>query len=348
MEEKQSNLATFKPDSRDWHIYNLAKTQEKRVFYELLKELSEVIVEPQQEIGRPRAQVKDLFFSLGLKLYSNYSGRKVISDLKHAQGAGYIGHSAHYNTLTDFLSCPATYDLLQRMLTISAMPLKQLETRYSIDSSGFGSYQYERWKRYRFSPQFGGESRNYLKGHISIGTITHIITACEVTYGNLSDINQMPYLLKVTAQNFRMKEVCADKAYSSARMHQLIESLQATPYIIFKKNSNPAEDSPSIWQKMYTMFKEEPAKYLAKYHQRSNVETVFSMVKMRLGEFLKCKTYDAQRSELMTKFIVHNICCLVQAIFQYGVTVDFKACEKAYNPQEEHEKRQGLRADTEE
>jgi hypothetical protein len=60
------------------------------------------------------------------------------------------------------------------------------------------------------------------------------------------------------------------------------------------------------------------------------VETVFSMVKMRLGEFLKCKTFDSQRSELMMKFICHNICCLVQEMFERGVKIDFKQCSVEY------------------
>ena len=37
------------------------------------------------------------------------------------------------------------------------MPLKKLEDQFSIDSSGFGSYQYERWMRVRFNP---GAKRN--------------------------------------------------------------------------------------------------------------------------------------------------------------------------------------------
>jgi hypothetical protein len=50
----------------------------------------------------------------------------------------------------------------------------------------------------------------------------------------------------------------------------------------------------------------------------------FSMIKMRLGEFLRSKNYDAQRNELMIKFIVHNITCLIQEVFESDVHVDFR------------------------
>ena len=123
----QETLNNFDTRSRDWHIYNIAKTNEKRLFYQLLYELCSIIPEPPQEFGRPRAKIRDLVFSLGLKLYSNYSGRKVSSDLLHAEQAGLVSRKLHYNTLTDFLCCPATYDLLQKILTISALPLKELE-----------------------------------------------------------------------------------------------------------------------------------------------------------------------------------------------------------------------------
>ena len=54
------------------------------------------------------------------------------------------------------------------------------------------------------------------------------------------------------------------------------------------------------------------------------------MIKLRLGEFLKSKNYEAQRNELLMKFIVHNITCLVQEIFERGVNVDFRECIKNY------------------
>lgn len=343
--ETQQPLDKFEPNSIDWHKYNLAKTREKKMFYELLFELCEIIPEPIQTFGRPRIRIRDSVFSLGLKLYSNYSGRKVSSDLIHARGSGFIEQAPHFNTLTDFLKNPATYDLLKKLLTISAIPLKELEDSFSIDSSGFGSYQYERWKRYRFSKDYGRGDRNYLKGHISIGTKTNVIVACEITTGNMSDVRQMPELLETTSNNFNVKEVSADKGYSSIRMFQMIEEMNALPFIPFKNNANPSDESPSIWREMYYMFKNNKDKFDKKYHKRSNVETTFSMVKMRLGEFLKCKNFETQRNELMMKFICHNICCLVQEMFDNNVHIDFKSASEKYVETKRKYDNHGLRID---
>lgn len=327
--ECQVSLFTFDPDNINWHKYNLAKTKEKRLFYELLAELCSIIPEPPQIIGRPRIKIKDIVFSLGLKLYSNYSGRRIKSDLDLAELSGYISTSPHYNSLFGFLSCESAYDLLKKLLEISALPLKHLEDKFSMDASGFGSYQYERWQRVRFKRGVDGKEldnlkRNYLKGHIIIGTRTNIICSAEITYGNLNDGKQAPKLLEALRGNYNVKEVSADMGYSSYNTHRIIESLGAMPFIPFQDRHNPQKSSPEIWKRMYNYFNKNKEKFFEHYHRRSNVETVFSMIKVKLGEFLKCKSYTAQRNELMVKLICHNICCLVSEIFERGVHVDFK------------------------
>lgn len=108
-------------------------------------------------------------------------------------------------------------------------------------------------------------------------------------------------------------------------------SLGAQPFIAFQDRiTKENKDAPEIWNKMLRYFQKNREQFLKFYHRRSNVETVFAMVKMRLGEFLKSKNYEAQRNELLMKFIVHNITCLVQEIFERQVKVDFKDCMKRY------------------
>lgn len=325
--EHQVRLNTF-DDETDWHKYNLAKTSEKRLFYKLLSELCQIIPEPVHEAGRRPIPVRDMFFMTALKIYSNYSCRKIHHDLKEAELAGYIERTPHFNRISEFLNCPSTYDLLSKMLTISAIPLKELEDNFSIDSSGFGSYQYERWQRARWKNKRGW--RNYVKGHICIGTRTNIICSATITYGNLSDVNEAPKLIQSIGKNFAPRTVSADKGYSAYRIYQIINSFGAIPFIAFKENANPGKYAPEVWKKMFEYFKTNKERFFQFYHKRSNVETTFSMVKLRLGEFLKSKNYEAQRSELLMKFICHNICCLVSEIFENEVHIDFRECIRTY------------------
>ncbi len=315
---------------QDWHLYHLAKTQEKRLFYKLLQELCEIIPESKEQTnGRPKARLRDLVFCLGIKLYSNYSGRKAYSDFVHAKESGIISRVPGVNTLNDFLNCPETFDLLAKLITISALPLKELEDHFSIDSSGFGSYQYERWQKAKYLTKKGW--RNYLKGHIVVGTRTNIITSCEITPGNLSDAKQAPRLIQMTAANFGMKEFSGDKAYNSKRILKVVDDMGAVPLIPFKKNSKQIpKDTTEIWSKMLKYFHENREEFMHRYHKRSNVETVFAMVKVRLGEFLKGRNFVSQRNELTAKFLCHNVCCLIQEMFERKVKIDFRKCSEEF------------------
>jgi transposase len=328
--EKQAILPIEPKHTQSWAKYNLAKCNEKLLFYELLYDLAKIIKEPEYQFGRPAIPLKDMFFSCGLKLYSNYSGRKIMSDLRRAEDAGYISHKPHFNTIKDFLNCPATYDLLLKMLTLSAMPLRKLEDQYSIDSSGFGSYSQERWNKVKWGKR--KESfRNYMKGHIIIGTRTNIICGCDITPGNFSDAKQAPAVIYQAGLNFKMKEFSADKAYSSKLIYRILESLKCMPYIPFKYNTKkPDKNSPELWNKMFLIFRDRKDEFMKKYHKRSNIETTFAMIKLRLGEYLKSKNYTAQRNELIMKFICHNICCLIEEIYEHNVQIDFRKMLKCY------------------
>jgi transposase len=61
------------------------------------------------------------------------------------------------------------------------------------------------------------------------------------------------------------------------------------------------------------------------YHKRSNVESTFSMIKAKFGERLRSKTETAQTNEVLCKILAHNLCCVVQSIYELGINVDFSA-----------------------
>lgn len=320
--EQQLTLPEDKNATQKWNRYNLAKTNEKRMFYELLSELCKLIPEPKKITGRPPIPTRDMVFMTALKLYNNFSSRKIWSDLKFAEGSGYIQKAPHFNRLSDFLNSEGTYDLLQKLLTLTAMPLKNLETQYSMDASGFGGYQNERWMNLKY--QNRGSWSKFVKGHIVIGTKTNVICSCEVTSSEVGDASMAPLILENLSKNFQPKEVSADKAYSGVRILKIIEKMDAQPFIPFKSNANPTDKSPEIWRRLYEYFKDNEDKFMETYHKRSNVETTFYMVKSRLGEFLRSKRATSQKNELMMKFIVHNITCLIQEVYENDVHINFK------------------------
>ena len=63
--------------------------------------------------------------------------------------------------------------------------------------------------------------------------------------------------------------------------------------------------------------------FLTHYHKRSNVETTFSMIKAKFGGSVRAKTPTAQVNEVLCKVLCHNICCLIQSIFELGLEPTF-------------------------
>ena len=55
------------------------------------------------------------------------------------------------------------------------------------------------------------------------------------------------------------------------------------------------------------------------------METAFSMIKGKFGERLRSKTHTAQVNEVLCKILCHNVCCLIQSIYELGVEPTFWA-----------------------
>ena len=131
-------------------------------------------------------------------------------------------------------------------------------------------------------------------------------------------------LLHDTAKYFDIKEVTADMGYSSRENLGIISSAGAIPFIPFKKNTKSHSEGVAIWHAMYRYFKDNKKDFMVHYHRRSNVESVFSMIKRKQGTYLRTKKDTAQVNEIMCKCLVHNICCLIQEMFELGIKVNFK------------------------
>lgn len=173
--------------------------------------------------------------------------------------------------------------------------MRAIETNFAVDPSGFGTKTTKSW----FSEKHGRviESRDWRKAHLMSGVSTHIVTAVKVTDSNANDAPHLLPLAESTGQRFTMDEISADKGYLTKRNAAGIEELGATPFILFKSNSvEPPEGS--AWARMYHLFSYRRDEFAKHYHKRSNVETVFAMIKAKFGDTLSGKTTEAQTTRL--------------------------------------------------
>ena len=214
---------------------------------------------------------------------------------------------------------------------LSALPLKGVETDFAVDSTGFTTSRFARW----FDHKWGKEQtkREWVKLHAMTGVRTNIVTSVELTDWRGADYNYFRPLLASTAENFAMRDVTADKAYSGRPNLQAVTDLGAVPYIPFRAHrvgGIPAIHDPnavlpgieaSAWVRMYHLFVYQRDTFLAHYHKRSNVETTFSMIKRKFGDALRSKSDVGQMNEVLCKVIAHNLCVLIACIHELGLAV---------------------------
>jgi len=232
-----------------------------------------------------------------------------------------IKEDPHFNSVLNYLEDPAMFDVLKAMIERSSLPLRSVETVFAGDSTGFTTCRFVRWfdvKYNRFTAKQG-----WVKAHLMCGVKTNVVTAVEIHDKDAADIPQLPAMVETTAKGFTMKEVSLDKGYSSRECHDAIAKVGATPFIAFKSNSTG--QAGGLFEKMWHFFQFQKDEFLSHYHQRSNVESTVMMIKTKFGDSLKSKTDTAQKNETLAKILCHNICCLISAMYELGITPTFPA-----------------------
>lgn len=255
-------------------------------------------------------------------MYSRFSSRRFTSDIRDAEGRGLITCDPHFNTVSNYMRSPDLTPVLQRLVALSALPLKAVETDFAVDSSGCSTSRFVRW----FDKKYGTESghREWVKLHAMCGVTTHVVTSAEVSGWAANDAPYFRPLLAATPENFTIGQVSADKAYLSHANCDAVEKFGGTPFIPFKSNTViPTGDG--AWGRMYHLFAYEREAFLSNYHKRSNVETVFSMIKAKFGDAVLSKSDTGQMNEALCKVVAHNICCVIQAIHELGIEPAFRA-----------------------
>lgn len=310
--------------SQEWSAYNQAQTHEKEKFLELLADLCKSIQEPEQGMGRKRLPLGDVVFASAFKVYSRHSGRRFMSDLRDAHSKGFLTKPAHYNSISRYLENPSLTPLLKSLVEASALPLQSLESDFAVDSSGFSTSRFVQWHNAKYTNHKLLESRDWIKVHLMCGVKTNVVTAVDVSDRFANDCPFFPGLVNTTGKHFTMQEVSADKAYLSGRNLQTVVMNHAQPYIPFKANSaHGGARHSNIWKQMYHLFNFNSQRFMESYHKRSNAETTFSMIKAKFGDALRSKTRTAQINEALCKVLCHNICCLIQSVFEFGVDPAF-------------------------
>lgn len=333
IDDPYPNVAPKKRYTQDWPAYDAAKTNEDVLFKQLLEELLRIAIdEPRpKRNGRPGFDTRTKLFSMCIKAYYKSDLRKTTSILKEAQHINLIGKAPSYKSIDNFLNDQRLNKLLDHLILITALPLSVVERTAAMDSTGMSVRKYDSWQQAKWGTQTE-RTRCFRKLHAVVGCKTNIFVSVEVTGKNVGDITMLPTVLADRPHYFDFDDFVADKAYSGRDVYNFLHNLGLDPFIPFKKGSSSSAKGSILWKQMYQFWRDCPTEYLERYHQRSNVETCFHMLKMRFGDYLMTKNFVANQNEIKVRVLCHNLCVLIQEAAELGVLVNFDTCVKTLNP----------------
>jgi transposase len=306
--------------SQNWAAYDQAQTEEKHRLQVLLADLCAGLPElPTAETGRKPVAVADRIFSCAFKVYSGVSTRRYMCDMADAHEAGHLSRKVHFSKVSAFMMDADLTEPLRALVARSALPLKAIETDFAVDSTGFTTCRFVPW----FDHKYGVTRRqhDWVKVHICTGVKTNVVTAVEVRDKDANDSPLLPPLVRKTAETFAVREVSADKAYLSVENVNLIDGVGGQAFIPPKSSTTGA--AGGLFERMYHYYAFNREEFLRRYHKRSNVESTFSAIKRKFGDFIRSRNEVAMTNEVLCKIICHNLCCVILSQIELGIEAAF-------------------------
>jgi hypothetical protein len=261
--ESGIELPTLDPEEKrikrtskqEWPAYNAAQRNEKAKFQLLLYELCAGLEEPPQGVGHPHLPLSDVIFACVFKVYLTLSCRRSETDIKEAHTKGYLSKAPSYNSVLDYFQMDVLFPYLRMLIEVASRIMREIETDFAVDSSGFSANRYGRWIDMKYRKGKTISQKDWIKVHLMCGVKTNIVTAVEISEPHAGDSPRFKPLVLATSNNFVMNEVSADKAYSAEDNLKLVQSKAAMPYIDFRSNATDKNRrSGSTWKRMYNFY----------------------------------------------------------------------------------------------
>lgn len=260
-----------------------------------------------------------LFACLVLKAFfqTDYRGiEEILGSLSELRESIGLDQAPHFTTLQKaekrLLNKASTRKLLQETIrkALTNQQMKRIVELAAIDGSGFESRHISDYFMKR--QNMTGERtphKFYPKAGLLCDCSSHMTLAIDVCRGPSPDISHFFEVLTDGLKRIGIRTLLADAGYDSERSHEFARQECGVRSIIPPLIGRPTSKLPSgRWRRaMKRKFAREV------YGQRWQVETVFSMIKRKLGSALRARKYHSQGRELRLKAITLNI--MILAVF---------------------------------
>jgi len=319
---------------RDWFEYNEAKTRRFQTFLSLLLLILDTVPLPSLYKGRGRkpTPTRDILICLSLKIYYKISYRDLIGELKQHKKELGLEKVPHFNTLRRYMVDPRITVMLGILLVFLLQPIATLETVFASDATGFGTSRKSEYFTVVVNSQARKDAKNkkllqkkkkkdFVKLHITIGTFSQMVVCAVSTIGKRTDSTQLETMVKMVSSIFKIKEWLGDAGYLSRKACNLVSKQHGIPFFWPKSNSTAKSRGSYAWSNMITMFKNNLEFFKKHYHQRSKVESVFSVIKNYFGSTVFSRCIGGQLNELLFKVLAYNLCRLGEVAFYMKIDI---------------------------
>ncbi len=149
--------------------------------------------------------------------------------------------------------------------------------------------------------------RSMPKLSLAVAAASHRILAARAQLGNGSDVPNFDPLLSQACRRAKVKIVVADAGYDSEKNHQIARLDRNVRSIIPPRVGRPSKKPPT--GRFRRLMKQRFARKAdaAWYGQRSQSETVNSMMKRNLGDCLRSIKPRRRKQEMLLRSLTHDL-----------------------------------------
>jgi hypothetical protein len=239
----------------------------------------------------------------------------------------------HYTTLQKAIRRLLEQSRVRVLLDDTVRRIRRRKKRIkhaAADSSGFDAHHASRyfiWRRDNQKkrgkrPKKRVSYRRYGKLMLIVCCATHAILAAVASAGPTPDIDQLDGVLDQLPRSQTVLHLVADAGFDSAYNHQLLRDWHGIRSTIPPEHGRPPKDPNTLPTDKYRRLMK--TRFNKKAHgKRSQVETVFSMIKRNLGSALRARSHWGRCRDLFLRVVTHNIALALRVLFYRAVMTPF-------------------------
>jgi transposase len=246
--------------------------------------------------------------------HADYRGiMEILADSSDLRKVLELKDAPHWTTLqkaAQRLSGKKTLDRLMHgiiRLAVGAKVMKKSVALAAIDSTGFESHHVSAYFVHRRAKGGNGVQATTYKRVPKLGIVAdtkgYLALSGIPSYGPSPDILHWKEAIIEAQKHAAIKILVADAGYDGEGAHRFAREERGIRTIIPNRVGRPTTKLPSGKYRriMATRFNKKL------YGQRWQVETINSVIKRRLGSFLRARTYWSQMREMMLRLFTYNV-----------------------------------------